>query len=103
MNMLEKDGGLFEGYNVKVVESHQSEKSSTPGTAVSIAQSLGVDPNAIISVRDKEQQLQELKIPKEHLDRHAFHRIKIEDDVCSILMETSVYGSAPYAKGVAKT
>lgn len=102
MNMLAKNGRLFEGYRIKLTESHQAEKRSTPGTAVAIAQSLGLPAQDVISVRNQEEQLKALRIPPEHLGRHAVHSIAIDDDACRVLLETRVYGSSPYADGVSK-
>jgi len=102
MSMLAKSGHLFAGHKIELTESHQASKTSTPGTAVDIAQALGLESGDIRSVRDTEQQANALHIPGEHLDRHAFHRVLIEDGTCSIAMETRVYGAAPYAAGVAR-
>lgn len=102
MNMLAKSGGLFTSYHINLVESHQAEKRSAPGTAIALAHSVGLSAEEIISVRDREKQLTVLHIPPEHLGRHAFHSIVIEDDACRVLFETRVYGSSPYANGVSK-
>ncbi len=100
MCMLERSGAMFKGYETHLTESHQASKTSTPGTAVQMAQSLGVGEHEIVSVRDVSQQANEFQIPQEHLARHAFHRITMHDGSCSISMETRVYGEAPYASGV---
>jgi len=102
MNMLARSGKLFKGYHIEVTESHQAEKRSAPGTAIAIAQSLGLAANEVVSVRDPEEQLMALGIPPEHLSRHAMHGILIEDGACRILLESRVYGASPYADGVAK-
>lgn len=102
MNMLAKSGRLFEDYRIELTESHQAEKQSTPGTAVVIAQSLRLPVESVISVRNREEQLTILRIPPEHLDRHAVHSIIIDDGTCRVLLETRVYGSSPYADGVSK-
>lgn len=101
MSMLAKSGHLFSDYKIKLTESHQAAKTSTPGTAVAMAHSLGLKDSDVISVRDPEQQKTGLHIPTAHLDRHAFHQVLIEDGECSITMETRVYGASPYADGVA--
>ncbi|MBD9392140.1 dihydrodipicolinate reductase C-terminal domain-containing protein [Acidovorax sp. ACV01] len=101
MAMLERSGHLFRGYRIGLTESHQAQKSSVPGTAVSMAQALGLSPAEIRSVRDPEVQRGELKIPQEHLARHAYHQVRMEDGACSVKLETLVYGDAPYADGVA--
>jgi len=85
---------------IRVTESHQSSKTSVPGTAVSMANALGLAASEIVSVRNAAQQIADLGIPPDHLERHAFHRIEIHDGPCSIAMETRVYGDSPYASGV---
>lgn len=100
MCMLERSGPLFKGNEIHITESHQSSKTSAPGTAVSIANALGVSGSEIASVRNPSQQIADLGIPQEHLARHAFHRIQIHGGACSISMETRVYGDSPYASGV---
>lgn len=102
MHMVEQSGPLFNGYSIQLTESHQQQKTSVPGTAVSMAQALGLASAAVRSVRDPQQQVAELKIPAEHLARHAYHHIVIEDPVCSVVLETRVYGASPYADGVAR-
>ncbi|WP_243362723.1 dihydrodipicolinate reductase C-terminal domain-containing protein [Fundidesulfovibrio terrae] len=102
MAMLATSGHHFKDYNIKVVESHQADKSSVPGTAVSIASSLGLPSDKIQSVRDPREQSDAFGIPSEYLSRHAYHRIEIEDPVCKISFETKVFGRSPYAAGVAQ-
>jgi 4-hydroxy-tetrahydrodipicolinate reductase len=100
MCMLERSGSLFKGSEVRITESHQSSKTSVPGTAVSMAHALGVCASEVTSVRNSSQQIADLGIPQEHLARHAFHRIQIQEGPCSIAMETRLYGGSPYASGV---
>lgn len=100
MYMLDRSAALFNGYKIQLTESHQAAKASVPGTAVQMANSLGVSDSSITSVRHIPTQVNELKIPHEHLSRHAFHRIDIQDGSCAISMETRVYGDSPYASGV---
>lgn len=100
MCMLERSGALFKGSQIHITESHQASKTSVPGTAVSMAQALGVAASDIASVRDPARQAQDLHIPQPHLGRHAFHRIEIQDGPCALSMETRVYGDSPYASGV---
>jgi len=101
MAMLAANGHQFKNYRLKLVESHQAEKTSVAGTAVAMAQSLGMPGEDIVSIRDPKTQAEALGIPDEHLARHAYHRIEIEDSVCHIALETKVYGAAPYAAGLA--
>jgi 4-hydroxy-tetrahydrodipicolinate reductase len=102
MRMLAHSGHLFANYPIRLTESHQASKTSTPGTALSMAHALGLRECDVQSVRDPQVQQQALHIPPEHLGRHAFHRITIEDPACSITLETRVYGASPYADGVAR-
>ncbi|HZX30452.1 MAG TPA: dihydrodipicolinate reductase [Rhodocyclaceae bacterium] len=102
MAMLARNGAMFEGYPIAFTESHQAQKSSTPGTAVAMAQSLGLPAAEIVSIRNPAEQQGSLGIPPEHLGRHAYHRIVIEDGLCSLALETRVYGATPYADGVAR-
>lgn len=100
MCMLERSGSLFSGAKISVLESHQATKSSVPGTAVSIANSLRVAASEIVSVRDVVEQELNLGILSDHLARHAFHRVVIQDASCSISMETRIFGKNPYVSGV---
>jgi len=100
MSMLARSGATFSGYRIELTESHQAGKTSMPGTAVSMAQALGLKTSDVLSVRDRQTQATKLHIPVAHLGRHAYHQIVIEDDVCRVTMETRVYGASPYADGV---
>lgn len=102
LSMLARSGQLFQGCSIQITESHQAGKTSLPGTALAMAQSMGQAAGDIVSIRDPEEQQHSLQIPPEHLNRHALHRITIQDAVCQIAMETRVYGAAPYAPGVAR-
>lgn len=102
MAMLASHGHYFKPHNKRIIESHQAEKSSVPGTAVNLAQSLGIPPQDIVSIRNPSEQKEKLHIESEHLPRHAYHKIVIEDSHSSITLETKVVGSAPYADGVAQ-
>ena len=102
MNMLAKSGHLFKGCRISTTESHQAHKISVPGTAVDMARSLGLAARDGVSIRDPNEQLTTLQIPSEHLSRHAYHLIVIEDQSCTLAMQTMVLGQSPNAEGVAK-
>ncbi len=102
MALLSQGGHHFKKYKIHITESHQADKSSIPGTAVNLAESLGVAPEKIQSVRDVDVQRNVLGIPQEYMSRHAYHRLVIEDGLSSIVLETKVFGSMPYADGVAQ-
>eukprot|EP00741_Cyanophora_paradoxa_P017733 tig00000203_g17127.t1 len=71
--------GAFSGYKLKVVESHQSSKADTSGTAKAVVASfkkLGVekfDVDDIEMVRDPVSQVSQMQVPEEFLLGHAFH------------------------------
>lgn len=100
MAMLARCGPWFRGEPMRLTESHQAGKTSVPGTAVALAASLGLSPEAIVSVRDPAQQSDALGVPATDLGRHAFHRIEIGEGDCRLRLETLVTGGAPYAEGV---
>jgi 4-hydroxy-tetrahydrodipicolinate reductase len=102
MVMMARSGDLFKGYKIQLTESHQTAKTSTPGTAVGVAHSLGLPSTEIRSVRDPVEQSQVLGIPEEHLSRHAYHHLEIRDGETSITLETRVFDKTPYAAGVAR-
>lgn len=100
MAMLYAQGHLFSGYDIRVLESHQASKTSAPGTAISLARSLSVPTEEIVSVRDPLAQ-EQLGIPARHHARHAYHQITITDGAVELVLETKVLGQAPYAAGLA--
>ena len=102
MALLDDGGHYFKNHSIEMTESHQAEKTSIPGTAVSLAQSLGLERDEIRSVRDPAEQIGRLQIPQACLARHAYHRIVIEDSSTRLSFETKVFGRAPYADGLAK-
>lgn len=102
MAMLAASGAMFTGCKISLTESHQAQKTSTAGTALSLAKSLSLPASAVQSVRDPIEQESVLAIPREHLSRHAYHHVTIEDGCCTLNLETRVYGDTPYAEGVAK-
>lgn len=99
LNMLKASGSYFENYGISVTESHQSAKKSEPGTAYAFAASLNFPVDKIVSVRDKETQ-HSLGIPAEFLEKHAYHKIVIEDGIDQVTIETKVLGHHAYARGV---
>ena len=102
MSMLETSGHLFHDCRITLAESHQAGKTSVPGTAVGIGQSLGVRPEDIRSVRDPDVQRSEFAVADDQLGRHAIHRICIDDGACSLQFESRVVGATPYADGVSR-
>lgn len=100
MAMLARNGHWFKDCRIGITESHQANKTSVPGTAVAMADALGVDAQVIVSVRDPAVQTTLLCLAPQDLARHAFHRIQIDDGACAITLETLVQGNAPYVDGV---
>jgi 4-hydroxy-tetrahydrodipicolinate reductase len=101
MSMLRTSGHLFRQYAVSLTESHQAAKKSLPGTAMHIAQSLGLDAAQVLSVRDAGLQAAMLSISPANLARHAFHEIVIEGGGCTVTLQSRVEGATPYVDGVA--
>ncbi|MES2314677.1 MAG: hypothetical protein V4524_01940 [Patescibacteria group bacterium] len=56
----------------RLLETHQNEKKSVPGTAKVIADVISIPHEEIVSVRKKTEQ-SALGVPHEHLNRHAYH------------------------------
>ena len=84
--------GLFKGYSLEVVESHQNGKADTSGTAkamVGYFNKLGADfdVNDIQMIRDPEVQEKEWKIPKEYLTGHGWHTYTLKTPDGSALFE----------------
>jgi dihydrodipicolinate reductase len=102
LSLLRKAGNCFEKDQVSITESHQSSKTSAPGTAISLAQSLKFPVDKINSIRETERQLNELAIPPEYLDKHAYHKIVIADGLDEVTIETKVLGLDSYINGVRK-
>jgi 4-hydroxy-tetrahydrodipicolinate reductase len=100
LRMLKEFGSNFENYEISITESHQSTKSTEPGTAYNFADSLKVQHNKIVSVRDPQIQEKKVGIPQEFLGRHAYHRIVIKDNNDEVVIETKVLGHDSYVNGV---
>lgn len=99
LHLMRASGKDFAQFPKTIRESHQSEKTSVPGTALDLARAFGVPPSEIESIRDPRYQVEILGIPTEHLGRHAWHRIELTDGDVSVRFETRVLGVATYAKG----
>lgn len=102
MAMVKQAARHFRGQGIRITESHQSSKRTKPGTAIHLANSLGVPENEIRSVRDPKVQHEALGIPTAFLDRHAYHEVAISDPDVEIRLETRVLGKSAYASGLAK-
>lgn len=101
MAMVKQAAGYFQGQDIEITESHQTTKSTKPGTAIHLAGSLGVAEDSIRSIRDQKVQ-KALGIPDEFLDRHAYHEVLIKGGDVEIRLETRVLGKSAYASGLNK-
>lgn len=98
----------FGGYKMELVESHQSSKADTSGTAKAVVGSfnqLGVEPfsvDSIQKVRDPEEQ-KKMGVPEEHLGGHAWHTYSLtsSDGSVQFQFKHNVCGRRTYAEGVA--
>lgn len=97
---------LFQGYSLKVVESHQKGKADTSGTAkamVGYFNQLGIefDVDHIEMIRDPEIQEKELGIPKEFLGGHGWHTYTLSSADGTVLFEFkhNINGRDIYVKG----
>lgn len=102
LHMLKTHGKYFKDYEISITESHQSTKTTEPGTAIGFASFLNHPANKITSVRNPEVQLKQIGIAPEHLGKHAFHKIVIKDGEDEISITTKVHGHDSYARGTGK-
>jgi dihydrodipicolinate reductase len=102
LNVIKLHGSYFEKDTVSIIESHQSSKTSKPGTAFSFADALKLPVDKIRSIREPLTQLNEIGIPREYLDKHAYHKITIKDGPDEVTIETKVLGHSSYTNGVKK-
>lgn len=100
--------GAFGGYDMSLVESHQSTKADTSGTAKALVASfnkLGVnkfDVEDIQKIRNPEAQ-KDLGVPEEALRGHAWHTYTLtsSDGSVKFQFQHNVCGRSTYAEGVA--
>mmetsp|Transcript_39307 Transcript_39307/g.47604 ORF Transcript_39307/g.47604 Transcript_39307/m.47604 type:complete len:366 (-) Transcript_39307:487-1584(-) len=104
--MAEQFPGAFSTYKLRVVESHQSTKVDTSGTAkaiVSSFQKLGCkfDVEDIEKVRTANEQTNVMGVPEAHLKGHAFHTYELTspDGQVQFKFEHNVCGRSIYAQG----
>lgn len=98
--------GAFSGYSLAVTESHQRAKADTSGTAkavVSSLQRLGLDyqESQIKKIREKGAQLDQMHVPENALDGHAFHTYALTspDGSVTFQFQHNVVGRQIYAEG----
>ncbi|GAK53981.1 hypothetical protein U14_05258 [Candidatus Moduliflexus flocculans] len=102
MAMIRNASRYFKGQAIAITESHQSSKKTKPGTAIYLANQLGVLESEIRSERNPERQRQLFGVPDEYLARHACHKITIKSPDTEITLETKVLGKTAYAVSLAE-
>jgi len=119
-NAAKQFPGAFAGYKLDVIESHQSTKKDTSGTAKAIVSSLislveDSSPDAVNNaieaierVRDTETQLDGAqgrlqKVPSNYIDGHAYHTYSLISPGGDVRFELrhNVNGRNVYAEGTA--
>lgn len=103
--MSQRFPGVFQGYNLKVTESHQKTKADTSGTAKAIVQSLNglgmpFGEEDITLLRSEPEQLA-FGVPAEFLGGHAYHTYQIvsPDGSAEIAFQHNIDGRRIYAEG----
>lgn len=99
--------GLYEGYSLSVVESHQKTKADTSGTAKALVDNfntMGITPithDDIKMVRDEAEMQSRMDVPAEYLNGHAFHTYRLEsaDKTVAFEYRHNVCGRSIYAEG----
>ncbi len=98
--------GAFSGYSLKVVESHQSTKVDTSGTAKDIVASFGtlgtpITEDEIEKVRTRDEQIGRMGVPEAYLDGHAYHTYTLtsDDGTVEFQFQHNVCGRTLYAEG----
>ena len=120
LEVMAKDfPGSFDGYKLSVVESHQSTKADTSGTAKAVSTSLAALSNEpeftkddfvnIVRVRDVDEQIAGggmthtgvSPVPEDALKGHAFHTYALTsgDGQVEFQFRHNVCGRSTYAEG----
>ena len=102
MAMVRQACRYFKGQTIEITESHQATKKTKPGTAIYLANQLGVSESEIRSERNPERQLKIFGIPNKYLSRHAYHKIAITSPDAEITLETRVLGNTAYATSLSE-
>ncbi len=98
--------GLFRGYRLQIIESHQQGKADTSGTAkamVDLFNRLGIPFSAdeIVKERDPRVQREQWKVPEAHLGGHGWHTYRLDSGDGTVRFEFThnVNGRETYALG----
>ncbi|MBN2041092.1 MAG: dihydrodipicolinate reductase [Spirochaetes bacterium] len=101
MELLKQYGHEFSQYKINIIESHQENKTTIPGTAVELAEYFQMSAEKIISIRNPDEQIKS-GIPEQHLGLHAYHNVFIKDTGCEISLQLKVLGHDAYVNGLRK-
>lgn len=100
--------GLFSGYSLEIMESHQKGKIDTSGTAkamVGYFNKLGIpfSEDQIKKIRDPQIQKGRLGVPEAHLGGHGWHTYTLEsaDKTARFSFTHNINGRDIYAEGTA--
>lgn len=103
--MAQRFPGVFEGYTLRVAESHQKTKADTSGTAKAIVASLNdlgmpFGEEDIVLHREEQAQL-DFGVPADYLNGHAYHTYEIisPDGTAEIEFQHNINGRRIYAEG----
>ena len=108
--LASKFPGAFEGYTLKVVESHQKTKADTSGTAKALIESIKILTNNFDYQADRDvkmirddQESMDFGVPEEGLKGHAFHTYTLTspDGSVQFQLQHNVVGRTVYAEGTA--
>eukprot|EP00977_Amphora_coffeiformis_P023305 scaffold12976_cov197-Amphora_coffeaeformis.AAC.4 len=108
-DLATKYPGAFEGYKLKVTESHQKTKADTSGTAKAVIasiQKLAADDNFtnddIEMLRDDQASI-DFGVPADALNGHAYHTYTLTspDGSVNFQLQHNVAGRTIYAEGTA--
>lgn len=102
MVVLKEFGHYFKDFTLSITESHQSTKTTEPGTAYAMAHALSFPVTQITSIRNPQVQQEQLGIPMPFINKHAYHKIVMVDGADQVIIETKVFGHDSYVQGVKK-
>ena len=92
---------IKKGMGMRITESHHEGKQGISGTALAVANTLGIPESTIWSITDPALQVPR-GIPHEHLRGHAYHDFTfsdLSDQGVEIVVSTKINGRKTYAEG----
>jgi 4-hydroxy-tetrahydrodipicolinate reductase len=108
--LAKKFPAAFEGYELKVKESHQKTKADTSGTAKAVIESLKVltknqefEADRDVNMIRDDQESVDFGVPRDALLGHAFHTYTLTspDGSVEFQLQHNVVGRTVYAEGTA--